>query len=255
MLLLPLDKSHDIAHQGAERYHRSFNRFELKYRLHYEQVKAFLGRIAEYVRPDPHNEALGFYPIVSLYYDSPDLVCFREKMNGLKFRRKVRIRLYNEDHNQAFLEIKQRVDRTIQKRRARGPLGQIMSHLDLTEGRMDASSDDEVYGEAFFLVHERRLEPKIIVSYNREAYFGIYEPGLRITVDKYLRYGKYIGDFDFSFCGGAFFLPHYDVILEVKFNDAIPLWLCNALNSFNFQQTRISKYSKAVSCAFFKCSY
>ncbi len=238
----------------GEKYHRIINRFEIKYRLHCERSRKFLERIAPYIRSDPHNSADGFYRVVSLYYDSPDFVCFVEKLDGIKFRRKMRIRLYNECDDEAFLEIKQRIDRTIQKRRVKDNLNDIMKYLDPKNGDERIMIPDRVYGEALFLVHTMQMEPKIMVSYNREAYFSIYEPGLRITVDKNLRYRKYRGEFTFHSGGERFFFPPYEVILEVKFNDVIPDWLCSCLNSFNLVQSRISKYCEAINKAAFKFS-
>lgn len=70
------------------------------------------------------NSPVGGYGVWSLYYDSPpELRFYWEKIEGLKFRRKLRIRHYGDpvgvtdDSPPVCVEIKQRVNRVTQKRR------------------------------------------------------------------------------------------------------------------------------------------
>ena len=227
-------------------YPRHINRFEVKYVLNLDQVKQIIGAILPYVEPDTHNGKSGFYPIVSLYYDSPDLMCFWEKVDGMKFRRKLRIRLYDDGPDNAFLEIKQRIDQTTQKRRARGPLEGFLSRMNLLRSPEFPIGEDPVCDEARLLVDKFRLEPKAIVSYNRSAWFGVYERGLRITIDRNLRYSKFMGRFDFRGGRDRYFISPGQMVLEVKFNEAVPGWLCSALNRLDLAARRLSKYCQAV---------
>jgi len=50
----------------------------------------------------------GSYKVASLYYDSPDLRCYWEKLDVEKVRRKLRVRTYGERPEWAFMEIKGR---------------------------------------------------------------------------------------------------------------------------------------------------
>jgi hypothetical protein len=227
-------------------YERHFNRFEMKYVLNADQVDRLIGIISPYVTSDPHNGRDGFYPIVSLYYDSPDLMCFWEKVDGMKFRRKLRIRLYDENPDSAFLEIKQRTDQTTQKRRTRGNLQDLLQKMDLMHSPEFAIGEDPVFDESRLLVDKFRLEPKVIVSYNRTAWFGVYERGLRITVDRNLRYSKFMGRFDFRSGRDRFFVAPGQMVLEVKFNEVVPGWLCTALNCLDLAARRVSKYCYAI---------
>jgi HAD superfamily hydrolase (TIGR01509 family) len=101
---------------------RKFNRFELKYLLTMEQTREFKQQLEAYMFPDQYAWNSGDYVISSLYYDSPDLQCYWEKIDGLKFRKKLRVRIYETEESITedsivFVEIKQRYDKTIQKRR------------------------------------------------------------------------------------------------------------------------------------------
>jgi hypothetical protein len=218
----------------------------VKYVLNLDQVNEMIGAILPYVEPDTHNGKAGFYPVVSLYYDSPDLMCFWEKVDGMKFRRKLRIRLYDDGPDNAFLEIKQRIDQTTQKRRARGPLEGFLSGMDLMRSSEFPTGEDPVCDEARLLVDKFRLEPKVIVSYNRSAWFGVYERGLRITIDRNLRYSRFMGRFDFRGGRDRYFISPGQMVLEVKFNEVAPGWLCSALNRLDLAARRVSKYCQAV---------
>jgi hypothetical protein len=107
-------------------------------------------------------------------------------------------------------------------------------------------SQDPTYAEALLLVHQYGLLPKFFVSYRREAFFGIFERGLRITVDRNLRCEKYFRCFIPAVHGGSFFLSPMFVVLEIKCNNTIPSWLCSALNVLELQAVPFSKYCHAV---------
>src|SRR5690606_13253820 len=101
---------------------RRFNRFELKYLVTLKQAQLFKQALRAFLLPDEHGVNNGRYTLSSLYYDSPDFRCYWEKVDGIRFRRKLRIRRYVTDapltdDTSVFVEIKQRVDRVTQKRR------------------------------------------------------------------------------------------------------------------------------------------
>lgn len=102
---------------------RTFNRFELKYVVRVRELARLREEIAAYMVRDPHAGADGRYTLTSLYYDTRARDCFWAKLDGLRFRRKLRIRHYEQrevvtDDTIVYVEIKQRVDRVTQKRRA-----------------------------------------------------------------------------------------------------------------------------------------
>lgn len=228
-------------------YLRAYNRFELKYLITYKQYLFFKDLVSNYVRPDPHCDKNGVYKISSLYYDSPDYLCFWEKVEGLKFRRKFRIRTYdNDDRRMGFMEIKQRIDRSLQKRRTRVPLDRARNYLDDIEKSPYRAGQDRVLDEIFYLVKSQLLEPRMVVSYQREAYMGIYETGLRITFDHRCKYRDRELEIGGIFDEGKYFVSPELVVMEIKFNETVPLWLCSYLNKFECRVQRFSKYCTAV---------
>jgi hypothetical protein len=79
--------------------------------------------LARRLDADSHSGESG-YGVWSVYYDTRDLKFYWEKIEGLKYRRKLRIRHYGDrfavdDDTSVFVEIKQRVNRVAQIRRSR----------------------------------------------------------------------------------------------------------------------------------------
>ena len=225
---------------------RSFNRFELKYLLDVAQVAEVSGDLARYLRPDPYGEA-GRYALTSLYYDSPDLVCYWAKIDGLKFRRKLRIRHYEtsrslEPGDPVYVEIKQRLNRVTQKRRVSLPYEQALA---LCRGESNGV-DGPVVAEVLDMVGRFSLRPVAITSYLRTAWVGTdHDPGVRVTFDHDLRYR--LGHLDLhEKVPGAHMVPPDRAVMEVKVNDRVPAWLTRLVSRHDLTLVRMSKYCTAI---------
>ena len=228
-------------------YIRSFNRFEIKYVAPHREAQRFVDELQGYVHPDPNCRSEWGYPVHSVYWDSDGLHLFWEKIEGLKNRRKLRFRRY-ADNSQAFIEIKQRTDRTVQKRRVLWPLDKVLQvfgdGVDTSEQLIQP--EDAVASEALVLKHRYQLKPCMAISYLRRAYFGVFESDLRITFDRRVQYLHTELDFRRPFPGGRYLVDPRLVIMEVKFNDRVPVWLAKAVRRHGFQMIRLSKYCTAV---------
>ncbi len=225
------------------------NRFEVKYLLDCRDVPSLLGEVQPYLVADEHSGTDRGYSLYSVYWDSPDLGFFWEKIEGLKYRRKLRFRRY-VGSDDVHLEIKQRTDRTLQKRRCRLPADEVdrlFAGLAAGYGSLPMEAVDPVVAEAAVLCHRRRLAPRIGVRYQRRAFNGVYEPGLRVTFDTRVQYrrverGTAVEPFDV----GKYIVDPRITIMEVKFTGLVPLWLARTVTRFNLQMMRMSKYCSAV---------
>lgn len=228
---------------------RHFNRFELKYVIHRNVAERFKSSIQPYMSRDPHLLEGESYRVNSVYFDSDDLMAFWEKVDGIKFRRKVRIRHYGTAvPDEAYIEIKQRIDRTIQKRRSRFAYASLISSL--VDNR-DWPAPTPVLDEARLLCYSNRLQPRILISYDRDAYFGDVDPGLRVTFDTNCRFCR-----DRLFDPGPivrrpYFLHPAQTILEVKFNHLVPGWLVSMIRRFDMTTQRVSKYCQGINHGLF----
>jgi SPX domain protein involved in polyphosphate accumulation len=231
---------------------RRFNRYELKYVLPAWKCDAIIADLAEMTTPDVHDNARG-YRIVSLYYDSPGLDFFWAKIDGIKFRRKLRLRLYPDENDieqteRGMVEIKQRINRTVQKRRLELPLAQAeqLCAGSLEMGGLD-ELDQQVASEVQYLVHAMHLRPTCITSYLRRAFIGNrYDSGLRITFDSDVSGRMHALRVHENTANHRIVPPDWS-IMEVKSDDAVPDWVTSLLSRHDCQLQRVSKYCATVS--------
>jgi SPX domain protein involved in polyphosphate accumulation len=229
---------------------RRFNRFELKYLADRDLVARFRAELPVKLDRDPHGVD-GFYPVWSAYYDTRGLRFYWEKIDGEKFRRKLRIRHYGTpddltDTTPVWAEIKQRVNRVTQKRRVRLPYTQA---LRLAAGQAPAvfdTADEAIIEEIQVLTAQNHLVPTTIVGYVREAYLGRDEDsGLRVTIDSRIR-GR-DRDLDLRLrAENRFIVPPHLSIVEIKVNERVPYWLTELISRHNISLIRVSKYVQSV---------
>lgn len=229
---------------------RRFNRYELKYIVRLDEVDRITADLESLTAPDPHGGAAG-YRLVSLYYDSPGLDFFWAKVEGIKFRRKLRLRIYPEPAIETtaagMVEIKQRVNRTVQKRRIKLGLeaAEQLCRGILPEGDLDPL-DRQVASEVQYMVHAMHLSPTCITAYRRQAFQGgLYDAGLRVTFDTDVRYRVHalVVNQDAQ---NHLVLPPDWCIMEVKVNEAVPDWMTSLLARHGCQLTRVSKYCAGI---------
>ncbi len=232
-----------------------FYRKEFKYFVPSDQWDYLRERILAHMTHDPFcaNLEQTRYTVRSIYFDTPNLLFYYEKVDGQKLRKKLRVRVYNEltEDAPAFLEIKRRIDDTIVKDRASVPFKET---LKLTNGAQlnllregEAAYGDKVVRDRFvYLVKRLQLEPKVLITYEREAFFDPENPDLRVTFDYNVRsyYSPALEDIFRENDLRTFTDPCF--ILEVKFSLAIPLWLRMVLRDFRLHLQSISKYCNGL---------
>lgn len=232
---------------------RTCNRFELKYLITLQQAEQFREVLRAYMIPDGHGKH-GRYTVISLYYDSPSFHCYWEKMNGVKVRRKLRIRHYETgevltDETPVFLEIKQRIDRVTQKRRAILPYGEVLRLCNDRQIPDHAPEDKAVIEEAYTLLWQYNLRPVSIVRYDRQAFISVgYDLGLRVTFDTSLSFQTYPLHLHEQQTYLPM-LPAHLVVMEIKVNERIPYWLTDLIAVHNLQMVQISKYCLSLEAA------
>lgn len=222
-----------------------FTRKEQKYLITRNQYDALLEEMAPYMRPDK-NGVNGFYSITSLYFDSMDHQIYFETKNKLKFRQKLRLRVYDDARidDTAFFEVKQKHKKVVNKRRMLLPLHEAYRYL-----REDGSTELEAYDTSNRQVfreidHFRKLyalHPEMIISYDRQALHAIDNPNFRVTFDLNLRCRNYDLFLEHGAYGKHFIDPNL-VVLEVKVDHSVPLWLTRILQNLECEQRSASKY-------------
>lgn len=229
----------------------AFNRYELKYLVPADQVETVRQELTERMQRDPHAGPRG-YGVWSVYYDTDKLRFYYEKIEGLKFRRKLRIRRYGETGEETTadtpvsVEIKQRVNRVTQKRRVILPYAKALDLCDRRERIVHPGADQAFIDEVLDLIIRLDLNPTAMTGYRREPYVGTdADLGLRVTLDHRVR-GR-DRDFDLRAETENRYIIRPDLaVMEVKVNERAPYWVTDMAARNDLQVQRISKYCQSV---------
>ena len=216
-----------------------FRRVEKKYRLSPHQKDALLALIREHLTPDAH----GRNTICSLYLDTPDHRLIRQSIATRTYKEKLRLRSYGTPglDDLVFLEIKKKFKGVVYKRREGMPLHRAMSYIQ----RGEKPGDSQIMREIDYTMHfYNQPQPAMLIAYEREAYFCPEVPTLRLTFDTGVRYRETNLCLEAGSHGTAL-LPDNVILMEVKTDGAMPLWLAHALDECRLFPTSFSKYGTA----------
>ena len=233
------------------------SKLEYKYLVPIKHLDALRKDVKPYLEYDPYadKQPNKEYTVRSIYLDTITFKCYHEKIEGLKNRKKYRIRGYNngEGENIVFLEIKNKDDRYVSKDRVKLPYRNLMDVFksgELRDKIINGNGKDNNKTESTekFLYHYyiRRLQPAVLVIYEREAYHSKFNSRLRITFDKNLRSSVSTSLHNlFPDENIKYSLPGY-FILEVKFYESLPEWISRIITKYNLQRRSISKYTISI---------
>jgi len=228
-------------------------RHELKYLIRPDHAAAIADFVQPYLELDKYcvSRADDQYTVRSIYYDSPSLACFHEKLDGVRTRHKYRVRSYNEALSVAYLENKRKVGNTHHKTKTRltpdtlDALARRDYHAMLL--RTDAHAGAQVLDQLAYRMARDAFAPLALIVYEREAY--VY-PGqhdiVRLTFDRHLRAKVYPDLSDLHVEAGLTPLLYHWTILEIKFTGLIPHWFRRLNTLFHLKRQACSKFGMSV---------
>ncbi len=216
-------------------------RNELKYFIHEQDYLALRQRLKQVLNPDGHSDANGEYHVRSLYFDDPYNRCFFEKSDGIKSRRKYRLRIYNFSDQVIKLECKYKEDRFIAKEAVRISREEYESILS-GQNFFPKKSNHRLLNELYVNIRHNLFKPVVVVDYIREAYIAGYQH-IRINFDKHLK--TEMNSIDLFDANRPAIRPLEPsiFILEVKYLKFLPGYLKLILQFANNCQRSISKYA------------
>lgn len=226
-----------------------FSRKEQKYLITHRQYEEIVQRIGPEMRNDK-NGIDGKYSVTSLYFDNAEKGIYFETKNKLKYRQKLRLRVYDDANlnSTAFFEVKQKHKKVVNKRRMLLPLREAYRYLE-EDGQSGLdnyeTSNSQVMKEIDYFRKFYRLSPEMVVSYSRHALHGIHDSELRITFDFDLRCRKADLHIENGPHGEHFIDPDL-VVLEVKVDHSVPLWLARILQELQCEQRSASKFCTSM---------
>ena len=216
-------------------------RNEWKYELSNQDLSLLRNRLSEVMELDPHTPPKGRYLIHSLYFDDYKDISVYTTESGLSERFKWRIRYYDDDLSYIVLERKEKIEGRCHKKSCKLTLEEydIIVNGDICDLVYD--TDKKLIKEFARDIMFYHFEPKVIVDYERIAYVEEIT-NVRVTFDMRIS-ASY--DFDQFLTGDytKFYLQDTGQnVLEVKFDEILPSYIRNAVESFGFVQTSFSKY-------------
>lgn len=224
---------------GNLSFQNIFKRYELKYLITEEQYEKLREVMAEYMRGDRYGRST----ICNLYYDTPDYLLIRRSIEKPVFKEKLRVRSYGvaSEDSTTFIELKRKYDKVVYKRRITSTDSKAFDFLVGRENNCEGQIAKEIN---YFLDFYKNLSPKVFLSYEREAFYGLDNHDFRVTFDRNILWR----DYDLSLCKGVYgkeILKSGEVLMEVKVATAIPLWLVRFLSENKIYKTSFSKYGNA----------
>ncbi len=217
-------------------------RFEIKFIINNSDIPVLKKKLSLFMKRDKHYD--GEYFIRSLYFDDIYKSAYYEKLDGVKDRKKYRIRVYNLDKSYISLELKGKNNMLSYKKNCIITFDEY-NYLLKKEYNKIKVNDRELLSNFIFDLKTKNLVPMILVDYNRDAY--TYESqDVRITFDSNIRSGSFNGDL---FDKKVFTEKVFDddsTVLEVKFNDRIPSFINDIIKSTKLVKIQISKYALCI---------
>ena len=216
-----------------------FKRLEKKYPVSTAQKEKLLTMIEDKLVPDEYGKST----VCSLYLDTPTHLLIRNSIEAKCYKEKLRLRSYGVPNGdtKVFLEIKKKFQGVVYKRRVSMTLDEAKAYIDGGESPIKSQIMSEIdYAMRFY----GQPKPSILIAYEREAFYVKGLPNVRLTFDSGIRYrnedlllekGNH----------GELLLPDDRLILEIKTDGAMPLWLSAALGKCKILPSSFSKCGNA----------
>ena len=220
-------------------------RHEIKYRINKGTYHILRQRFAAVAEHDANTKD-GLYRVTSLYFDDIYRSAYNDKVNGVLNRKKYRVRLYDLDEKFIRLEEKVKNNNVGYKKTSRltaEEYGRLLSgdRAFLSEERFT----DSAGGDFFVSDSAAFLRPAVIVDYIREP-FICRAGNVRLTFD--MKVSACVNGCDILDKNNIYetVMPDSEVILEVKFDEFLPIYIDQLISGISSQQESVSKY---VMCA------
>lgn len=206
------------------------DRLEQKYFLNNEQFDNLLRLINNNLEKDKYfNER-----IYNIYFDNDHYEMINHSIDKPIYKEKIRLRSYNKDSNEVFLEIKKKYFDNSNKRRI------TLNYRDYLNNQID--TNNQIAKELNYYFNKYHLKPKIKVNYDRLSYYLKEDSSFRITFDNNIKYS--FDNLNLYQEDKSKLLFNKGYIMEFKTFNGIPLWLNDILNKLKIYPVSYSKVGK-----------
>lgn len=251
-------------------------RHEYKYMISVPQALLLKERITSLMEADAHAGETGTYEIRSIYFDDQFDTYYHQNEAGTDPRSKFRIRIYNGSDERIVLEKKMKQNGMTKKRQqvlsmtqyemltgfeldtaietvSNGAVGGADAlssaistyepcHIGLHMQNFDTIHEQPSLVQELMLLKQTKLaRPKVIVSYERTPFIE-KNGNVRVTFDDGISSSTDYLQFFEKDMHKRPIMPVGQTLMEVKFDEFLPAYIKEALETGHLQQTTFSKY-------------
>jgi len=216
-------------------------RYELKFEIPSYQADTLKKQLGVLMQMDSHSISNEYsYDIRSIYFDDINSSAFYDKIDGVEYRSKYRIRIYNLDDHIIKFECKHKDENMTYKQACDIDLDTCEKLL--SGDYLDIENRDQLVSQFIANSYTTMLRPSVIVDYRRTA-FTYPMSEIRITFDEDIASGRYSTELFNDIIPTYPVYPKGISVMEVKFNEFIPDHLLAVLQSVQKVKTAISKFA------------
>jgi hypothetical protein len=219
-------------------------RHEIKFIISKQMSLILKQRLALAMDVDKNSVNLdNTYFIRSLYFDDINSTAYYEKIDGVLYRKKYRIRIYNNDSSFIRLERKWKHNNMTSKDQLKISKENCINLLTNQFDNIDKELlNNSLMKEFITDIKVFGLKPSVIVDYKRLAYtYPISE--VRITFDERIKSGLYNCNL-FNMNRITYdVIDNNEVVLEVKFNEVLPEHISIILQTIPMYRQAVSKFA------------
>lgn len=218
----------------------SIQRCELKYPINFYQYAKLSNTLKNVLLEDKHNGNFG-YLVRSVYFDNYSDNDFYEKLHGIEYRKKVRLRTYSPDSPTVKLEIKRKVGDNQEKKSLVISKEDAKELINLNYDVLKKYKSD-MASMFYNIMKFNGLRPVVQIEYRRKAFIHPMN-NIRITLDCDIRSSE--TDFN-MFNKSPILVPaedYYFALLEIKYNTFIYKWITDLIGIHDLHRLSYSKYT------------
>ena len=192
----------------------------------------------------------GRYLIHSLYFDDYKDISIYTTNSGLSKRFKWRIRYYGNDLSYIVLEKKEKIEGRCHKKSCKITVDQYNQIVSGDVIDLVFETKEKLVKELAIDMLIHNYKPKVIIDYERIAYVEEIT-NVRVTFDMKISASYELENFLDGDYQSFYVRPSGINVLEVKFDNILPSYIRNIVESYNFKQCSFSKYlygRKIIDC-------
>jgi len=211
-------------------------RHENKYRIDKVTMYNIRDKLSNLLQIDRNIEG---YTVRSLYFDSVNDIDYYEKLEGAYNRKKIRLRIYDDNFEFIKLELKSKFDNHQLKKSL---VIDKKTAIYLINGYYEIllSLNNKYATEIYYIMRSNCYRPKCIIEYDRIAFTS--HNNTRITLDFNIRSSNDVLNFFSNSVNFVNLVSYNEVVLEIKFDRFLEPYIATVLKGSVNMQESVSKY-------------